>query len=170
MNESKNMNTSLSKVLPRSALPFLIGIASNLLAADLSPLLLPAAASTSFLGRVSGSEAGSTPVERFSFGADAGLSLQQNLTLRGEVPGLMTFDPGLRLDMELRYGLSDRWAVAFQTGLIYNTIDTIAGVPLGSIGFNASLSEIPVMANLSYTIPTHGPFSIYLGGGVGGVF
>ena len=115
------------------------------------------------------SSAGGFPTGRLYLGADAGLALQQEVTIKDSGGAKISFDPGARFDVAVGYHFTDAWAAEFQTGVIYNSIDKIAGISLDSQGLSANLYQIPLMANLSYTLPVRERVSAYLGAGVGGV-
>ncbi len=113
--------------------------------------------------------AGGFPIGQLYLGADAGLALQQDVTIKDSGGSKISFDPGTRVDVAVGYHFTDAWAAEFQTGVVYNSIDKIAGISLDSQGLSASLYEIPLMANVTYTLPVRERFSAYLGAGVGGV-
>ena len=104
------------------------------------------------------------------FGADAGLALQQDVTVKDTGGAKISFDPGLRLDVAVGYHFTEALAAEFQTGVIYNSIDKYGGVSLSSVGVSSDLYQIPLMANVIYKLPVGRTVTAYLGAGVGGVY
>jgi opacity protein-like surface antigen len=100
---------------------------------------------------------------------DAGVELQQDVTIKDTGGAKMSFDPGIRFDFGAGYHFAESWALEFQTGLIYNSVDKIGGISLNAVGASADFYEIPLMANVIYTVPIHERIGIFLGGGIGGV-
>jgi opacity protein-like surface antigen len=103
-------------------------------------------------------------------GFDAGLALQQNITLRnGDGDRTRaTFEPGFRFDVTLGSHLSDSWSLEGEIGLIYNSFDK--GIIGGDSVSSSSLFEIPLMVNGLYKLPLHGPVTAFVGAGIGGVY
>lgn len=105
-----------------------------------------------------------------------GLSLQGDMDLDvAELDFLspsLTFSPGVRFDCGYELAIAQDWAVQFETGLIYNSLDSLeistvyGGASTGSV--NGGLWQIPLFANLLYYIPINSDFKVYLGAGVGG--
>ena len=93
------------------------------------------------------------------------------------------FDPGIRVGLMGGYRLSDAWSVELETGVIWNSVDSISGVSAGSSvnGLTpdatvfaswydeADLYQIPLLANLQYSFSFAQRWSVYLAGGVGAV-
>ena len=160
------MNTIKIKLIIGTATLALVGTAFHLYAGD-SQGEWYATHPTAYTSPSSSS--GGFPTGRLYLGADAGLALQQDVTIKDSGGAKISFDPGARFDVAVGYHFTDAWAAEFQAGVIYNSIDKIAGISLDSQGLSANLYEIPLMANLTYTLPVGERFSAYLGAGVGGV-
>ena len=103
--------------------------------------------------------------------ADVGSALQQNAQFHqsGFPPQYASFNPGIRADIDLGYKLDDTWAVEFETGVNWNSIDKIGGVSLHSINRSFGIYTIPLLANVIYKLPRDGSLTPYVGMGVGGV-
>jgi opacity protein-like surface antigen len=109
---------------------------------------------------------------------DFGGFFQQNATLdkttsSGIPPsiftsGTTTFNFGARGDVALGYNLNKSFAAEFDTGLLWNSADKIGTNTLSSLNQSFDTYTIPVLANLTYKIPMKGPWSSYVGIGVGG--
>src|SRR5437667_8314230 len=108
-------------------------------------------------------------------GADAGVSLQQDVDLK-EFLGTplsgakIEFDPGLRFDVLGGYRFTDQLSVILEAGYIFNSVKSIAGTPLSGSGGDINLHQVPILANVSYTFALNCPIKPFFGGGVGGVF
>ena len=127
------MNTLKSNILTLAMAGALMCVASNLLAQD---------------------EPG-----RWYLGLDAGLALQQDITLENTGGGRLSFDPGFRLDLSGGVHLSQSWKAEVEVGFIYNSVDAR----------NLEYFQVPIMVNGIYTLPLHGRISAYAGAGLGGV-
>lgn len=136
------MNTLKRKILNLSMTAASICLASSLLAQD-SP-------------------------GRWYLGLDAGLALQQDLTVQDTGGARFEFDPGFRLDVGGGVHLSRSWKAELELGFIYNSVSSVGGESVGSGG--PDYFQVPIMANVIYTLPLHGPISAYAGAGVGGVY
>lgn len=97
---------------------------------------------------------------RWYLGLDAGLALQQDITIKDTGGAKLEFDPGFRLDLGGGVHLSQSWKAELEVGLIYNSVRFT----------DAEYFQVPIMANVIYTLPLHGPISAYAGVGVGGVY
>ena len=104
------------------------------------------------------------------FGFDAGAAFQQDINLYDSIGDneKIAFGTGVRLDGQLGYNITPRWAAEFEFGLIINEVKQSA--MLGTDFMNVDLVEVPIMLNVIYTQPLGDHFSAYLGGGVGAVF
>jgi len=120
------------------------------------------------------------PIEGFGFRSNVGVAFQQSQSLRvldgGEsVYNSITFQPGIRFDIEPFYNLTDWFSVGVESAFIYNQIHSIqiddvtvySGDP--SLG-NGVLYQVPILANVRFQFPSDGPFRGFCGGGVGGVW
>ncbi len=103
---------------------------------------------------------------RWYLGVDTGLALQPSLTIEDTsqaswfhdpLPQKASFDPGLRLDVSGGLHLSQSWKAEIELGFIYNSGSTL------------DYFQVPILANVIYTLPLHGPMSAYAGAGAGGV-
>ena len=99
-------------------------------------------------------------------GLDAGLALQQDITLEHAGQTKLSFDPGVRLDLGGGVYLSQSWKAEVELGFIYNSGGE-TGRASGDGG--PDYYQVPVMANIIYTLPLKGRVSAYAGAGVGGV-
>jgi len=98
--------------------------------------------------------------------ADSGLAIQQDVTDTG---GKVKFDDGVRGGLAVGYNFCDSLAVEFETGVIWNSINSINGDSLSSFsGAHADIYEIPMLVNVIYKIPTHVGLTPYFGVGAGG--
>jgi OOP family OmpA-OmpF porin len=98
---------------------------------------------------------------------DAGAAWQQNLNAKGN--GEISFDTGFRSDVALGYNFCKDFSAELETGVIDNSINSIAGRPLSSYGASADVYEIPMLVNAIYRVPLKGAWTPYVGAGVGGV-
>lgn len=96
---------------------------------------------------------------RWYLGLDAGLAVQQDVTLEGPVTRKLAFDPGFRLDLSGGVHLSESWRAELEVGFTYNSITDI----------HQEYFQVPLLANGIYTLPLRGPISVYVGAGLGGV-
>ncbi len=103
---------------------------------------------------------------RWYLGLDAGLALQQDITLDNGKARL-SFDPGLRLDLSGGVHLSQSWRAEIELGLTYNPSRSVSGESPRSGA--PDYFQVPIMANVLYSLPLRGPISVYVGAGVGGV-
>jgi opacity protein-like surface antigen len=112
----------------------------------------------------------STPTGKVYLGFDGGAAFQQPINLYDSIGDKekVTFDTGARLDLELGCNVTPNWALELEMGLIINQVKN--SFVLGTDFMNVDLVEFPVMANVIYTRPLGHNFSVYLGGGLGGVF
>jgi len=120
------------------------------------------------------------PMEGFGFRSNIGVAFQQSQSLRvlfdgASVYNSITFQPGIRFDIEPFYNVTDWFSVGVETAFIYNQIHSIHAdgdtVYSGSPEFgNGSFYQVPILANVRFQFPTDGPFRGFCGGGVGGVW
>ena len=118
------------------------------------------------------------PMEGFGFRSNVGVAFQQAQTgrvLERTQYQSITFQPGIRFDIEPFYNVTDWFSVGVESAFIYNQIhsfqsqnDTFySGSPtLGS----GALYQVPILANVRFQFPSEGPFRGFCGGGVGGVW
>ena len=103
-------------------------------------------------------------------GADAGVSLQQDVDLK-EFLGTplsgakIEFDPGLRFDVLGGYRFTDQLSVILEAGYIFNSVKSIAGTPLSGSGGDINLHQVPILANVSYTFALNCPIKPFFGDG-----
>jgi opacity protein-like surface antigen len=118
------------------------------------------------------------PMEGFGFRSNVGVAFQQSQSGRlaeRELYQSVTFQPGIRFDIEPFYNVTDWFSVGVEGAFIYNTIHSIQieDVSLYSgdaaLG-NGALYQVPILANARFQFPSDGPFRGYCGGGVGGVW
>ena len=120
------------------------------------------------------------PMEGFGFRSNVGVAFQQSQSLRVLVDGAsvynsITFQPGIRFDIEPFYNVTDWFSVGVETAFIYNQIHSIEtdGDTVysgGSTFGNGSFYQVPILANVRFQFPNDGPFRGFCGGGVGGVW
>jgi len=118
------------------------------------------------------------PMEGFGFRSNVGVAFQQAQTgrvLERNVYQSVTFQPGIRFDIEPFYNVTDWFSVGVETALIYNQIHSLqlnndtfysGDADLG----NGALYQVPILANVRFQFPSEGPFRGFCGGGVGGVW
>jgi len=120
------------------------------------------------------------PMEGFGFRSNVGVAFQQTQTGRDISQGRpqyqsVTFQPGIRFDIEPFYNVTDWFSVGVESAFIYNQVHSFqsgnntiySGSPtLGS----GALYQVPILANVRFQFPSEGPFRGFCGGGVGGVW
>lgn len=100
-----------------------------------------------------------------------GAAITQNPSVRpsslgsGGLPP-MRLDTGIRGRIDLGYQMCPCWAVELETGVIWNSVNSIAGNPVDQ-GASADLYQVPMLAKLVYK-PWHGKFQPYISAGCGG--
>lgn len=120
------------------------------------------------------------PVEGFGFRSNVGVAFQQSQSLRVLVDGTsvynsITFQPGIRFDIEPFYNVTDWFSVGVESAFIYNQIHSVQAddvtVYSGDSNFgNGAFYQVPILANVRFQFPSDGPFRGFCGGGVGGVW
>lgn len=105
---------------------------------------------------------------RWFLGLDAGLALQGDITVQDTGGGKLSFDPGLRVDLSGGVQLARSWKAEVELGFIYNGGNSVGDEPL--VSHNPDYCQVPLMGNVSYTLPLRGPVSAYVGAGIGGVW
>lgn len=75
----------------------------------------------------------------------------------------VAFDPGFRMGLRGGYGLTDWFAAEFETGLMFNSIDSIGGATEA----DAWLSQIPCLVNARFQLSRFDKLTPYFGVGVG---
>ena len=98
--------------------------------------------------------------------ADAGAAWQQNINIKGN--GQLDFNTGFRGDIIFGYNFCNKFSAELETGVIDNSINSIAGNSLSSFGASADIYEIPILVNAIYRLPLKGGWTPYVGVGVGG--
>ena len=120
------------------------------------------------------------PMEGFGLRSNVGVAFQQSQSLRllndgASVYNSITFQPGIRFDIEPFYNVTDWFSVGVESAFIYNQIHSIQADDLtvysGDSNFgNGAFYQVPILANVRFQFPTDGPFRGFCGGGVGGVW
>jgi opacity protein-like surface antigen len=117
------------------------------------------------------------PIEGFGFRSNVGVAFQQSQSLRTLSEGQysITFQPGIRFDIEPFYNVTDWFSVGVESAFIYNQIHSLqiedATLYSGDSNFgNGALYQVPILANIRFQFPSDGPFRGFCGGGVGGVW
>lgn len=98
---------------------------------------------------------------------DIGPSFVQQTRIRNA--DTMDFNIGLSADVAVGYQATPWLAGELATGVIWNSVDKIGGVPISSFGSGLDLYQVPVMGNIVLTAPFWQCFKPYVGAGVGGV-
>jgi hypothetical protein len=121
------------------------------------------------------------PMEGFGFRSNVGVAFQQTQTGRQINPDgstiyqSVTFQPGIRFDIEPFYNVTDWFSVGVESAFIYNQIHSFQDNSTyyysgdSSLG-NGALYQVPILANVRFQFPSDGPFRGFCGGGVGGVW
>ena len=118
------------------------------------------------------------PMEGFGFRSNVGVAFQQSQSGRifdRDIQQSVTFQPGIRFDIEPFYNVTDWFSVGVECAFIYNQIHSLQFDDLtfysGDSDFgNGALYQVPILANFRFQFPSDGPFRGYCGGGVGGVW
>jgi len=120
------------------------------------------------------------PMEGFGFRSNVGVAFQQSQSFRTLNEGQslynsITFQPGIRFDIEPFYNVTDWFSVGVESAFIYNQIHSLqiedATLYSGDANLgNAALYQVPILANIRFQFPSDGPFRGFCGGGVGGVW
>ena len=120
------------------------------------------------------------PAEGFGFRSNVGVAFQQSQSFRTLSEGQslynsITFQPGIRFDIEPFYNVTDWFSVGVESAFIYNQIHSLqiedATLYSGDSNFgNGALYQVPILANIRFQFPSDGPFRAFCGGGVGGVW
>lgn len=98
-----------------------------------------------------------------------GAAITQDSTIRSSPfgnSGTMKLDTGMRGRIDLGYQVCPSWAGELETGVIWNSVNSIAGNSVDQ-GAGVDLYQVPMLAKLVYT-PWHGKFQPYLSAGCGG--
>ncbi len=101
---------------------------------------------------------------------DAGVALQQDLTIKDSGGAKISYDTGFRFDVIGGGRFNESWSAEVEVGLIHNSVKTIGGVPLSSTGDSLDHYQIPMMVNVVYKLPFRGRFSAQVRAGIGGVY
>ncbi|MDA1341063.1 MAG: hypothetical protein O2804_07025 [Verrucomicrobia bacterium] len=120
------------------------------------------------------------PAEGFGFRSNVGVAFQQSQSSRLLGGGLsryssITFQPGIRFDLEPFYNVTDWFSVGVEGAFIYNQIHSIQTdndtIYSGSSNFgNGAFYQVPILANVRFQFPSDGPFRGFCGAGVGGTW
>jgi len=99
-----------------------------------------------------------------------GVYQQQNTTLYQSTanPQTATFNLGIRGNAALGYEISKSFAVEFDSGVLWNSMDTVGGASLDSLGQSFDTYTVPFLASVIYKVPMKGSWYPYVGVGVGG--
>ncbi len=82
-----------------------------------------------------------------------------------------TFNLGLRGNVALGYNITRLWAVEFDTGVLWNSMDKVNGVPLDQpypLNVSFETYTIPMLANVVFKYPLKHSLVPYVGIGAGG--
>lgn len=104
-----------------------------------------------------------------------GVYQQEDTTLFQSSPfptsGTATFNLGVRGNAALGYNLNKSWALEFDTGVLWNSMDKVNGYSLDQpYPLNTSFETytVPFLANVVFKLPLKGSLVPYVGAGVGG--
>lgn len=99
-----------------------------------------------------------------------GVYQQENTTLYQSTanPVTATFNLGIRGNVALGYDISKSFAVEFNTGVLWNSMDKAGPNTLDSQGTSFDTYTVPFMATVIYKVPTKGSWYPYVGVSVGG--
>lgn len=115
------------------------------------------------------------PYEGFAFRTAVGVAFQQSLSGRSgsqQTYNLITFQPGIRYDIETNYNVTDWFRVGLETAFIYNEMHSVVSngnqaIAGGSSLGNGGYYQIPVLVNAVFSYPSDGPARGYLGAATG---
>jgi len=106
---------------------------------------------------------------------DLGANFMHDLEVEGAGVDL-EFDTGVRFDIAGGYKITDAFAVELEVGFAYNSLDSLSfhygpefGADISDHGLDLDLYQIPMMVNLSYTIPLNSRIKPFIGVGAGGL-
>jgi opacity protein-like surface antigen len=111
---------------------------------------------------------------------DFGGSYQQNTTLdQSQINtstninsnGSAKFNLGIRANIAAGYNINKSWGVEFDTGLIWNSMDSVGGVSLNQPYPNNTSFDtytVPLLVNIVYKFPLKGDLIPYVAAGAGG--
>lgn len=99
-----------------------------------------------------------------------GVYQQENTTLYQSTaaPVTATFNLGIRGNIALGYDISRSFAVEFDTGVLWNSMDKAGPNSLDSQGTSFDTYTVPLMATVIYKVPMKGSWYPYVGVSVGG--
>lgn len=110
--------------------------------------------------------------EGFVFRTAAGATFQQPLSARSGNGDYfrVVYQPGIRFDLEPGYNVTDWFRIGAETAFIYNQIHSLSsgGQTFYGSGDPGGLYQVPILASVTFRIPTDGPIRTYIGGGAGG--
>jgi opacity protein-like surface antigen len=75
----------------------------------------------------------------------------------------LSFNTGVRLDLDGGYQFNDSWALDMELGYIYNSVD----FSNSSVTASRGLYQVPLLLNAMYTLPVDWRIKPYLGAGLG---
>src|SRR6478752_647435 len=79
-----------------------------------------------------GAASASAQTSPYYIDGQVGASFVQDLSFKNSGGTKASFNTGVRADIILGYNLSDCFAVEFNTGAIWNSVDTIGGVSVSA--------------------------------------
>ena len=113
-------------------------------------------------------EGGGDGTQGFYFRGGIGPAIAHKTDLReyfGPRSGIQVeYDAGLRISAMGGYQFCKYFSAELESGIIYNSIKSITG----STGIDASLANVPMLANAVFHIPLDSHFVPYCGFGLGG--
>jgi opacity protein-like surface antigen len=97
---------------------------------------------------------------------EGGISLVENSTLHDDAGTKVSFDPGMRLDLRVGGAFTNGFGLDLDVGLIYNQMKVN---PLSTETGTLDFYQIPMMLEVTYSLPRFGGFRAYVGAGIGAV-
>ena len=104
-----------------------------------------------------------------------GVYQQEDTTLFQSSPfptsGTASFNLGVRGNIVLGYNINKLWAVEFQTGALWNSMDKVNGISLDQpypLNVSFDTYTVPLLANVVFKMPLKNSLVPYIGLGVGG--
>lgn len=110
-------------------------------------------------------------LQNIYFNSDAGAIFQQSseaLQTLGNGHAMVTYNPGVRVDFGLGYNFNRMLSAGIETGIMWNSMDEYGGVPISNFGQSADFYSVPLLAIVTFKIPTKSHFVPYVSAGAGG--
>jgi len=100
---------------------------------------------------------------------EGGITVVEDTTIHdgSDTPAKVSFEPGFRLDLKVGGTFTNGLGLDVDFGLIYNQMKVN---PLSTESGTLDFYQIPMMLEVTYTLPRLGSFRAYLGCGIGAVY